>query len=78
MEQKQGIRIVKLISKTEPHIASLQTDRQLIEMAALSRKKQQVIDAWISSKISGNFVQIDPEFLKECDFEYDWTNAEVE
>ena len=72
MEQKQGIRIVKLIKKTEPHLASLDTDRQLIEMAALNKKKQDVIDAWIASKISGNYIQIDEEFLKGCDFRYEW------
>lgn len=71
-EQKQGIRVVKLISKTEPHIASLATDRQLIEMAALNEKRQMVIDAWIESKISGNYVQIDKSFLKDCKFKYSW------
>lgn len=72
MEQKKGIRIVKLIKKTEPHIASLETDRQLIELAAMNKKKQAVIDEWISSKISGNFVQIDEEYLTGCNFKYNW------
>jgi peptidyl-prolyl cis-trans isomerase SurA len=71
-EQKQGIRIVKLVSRSEPHLASLKTDRQLIEMAALNQKKQEVIDKWIASKISGNYIQIDEEFIKSCDFKYDW------
>ncbi len=75
-EQKQGIRIVKLISKTEPHIASLATDRQLIEMAALNEKRQVVIDAWITSKISGNYVQIDKSYLKDCKFKYSWIKGD--
>ncbi len=75
-EQKQGIRIVKLISKTEPHIASLATDRQLIEMAALNEKRQIVIDAWITSKISGNYVQIDKSYMKDCKFKYAWIKGD--
>jgi len=71
-ETKQGVRIVKLISKTEPHIASLNTDRQLIEMAALNKKKQTAIDAWVRSKVSGNFIQIDPEYVKDCTMKYNW------
>ncbi len=74
-EQKQGIRIVKLIERTEPHIANLQTDRQLIEMAALNKKKQDVIDKWIATKISGNFVEIDPGFTQDCDFKYNWIKS---
>ena len=74
-EQKQGIRIVKLIAKSEPHIASLKTDRQLIEMAALNEKRQMVIDAWIESKISGNYVQIDKNYLKGCKFKYSWIRS---
>ncbi len=71
-ESKQGVRIVKLISKTEPHIASLNTDRQLIEMAALNKKKQAAIDDWVRSKVAGNFIQIDQEYIKDCKMKYDW------
>ena len=63
---------MKLIAKTEPHIANLDTDRQLIEMAALNKKKQTVIDAWVNAKISGNFIQIDPEFIRDCTLKYNW------
>ena len=72
IEQKKGIRIVKLIKKTEPHLATLETDRQLIELAAINKKKQEIIDEWIESKISGNFVQIDEEYLSGCKFKYNW------
>lgn len=74
-EQKQGIRIVKLIAKSEPHIANLDSDRQLIEMAALNEKRQIVIDKWVESKISGNYVQIDKSYLKGCTFKYSWIRS---
>ena len=72
MEQKTGIRIVKLIERTEPHIADLNTDRQLIEMAAVNKKKQEAIDSWITSKIVGNYVEIAPEYINGCTFKYNW------
>lgn len=73
MEQnKQGIRIVKLLSRTEPHVANLNTDRQLIEMAAMAKKKQRVIDKWIAQKINANFILIDQEYQDLCSFKYNW------
>lgn len=75
MDRKQGVRIVKLLGRTEPHIASLETDRQLIEMAAINQKKEAVIDAWIASKIGGNYVEIAPEYLKTCTFKYNWITS---
>jgi peptidyl-prolyl cis-trans isomerase SurA len=75
MDRKQGVRIVKLLGRTDPHIASLETDRQLIEMAALNQKKEAVIDAWIASKIGGNYVEIAPEYLKTCTFKYNWIST---
>src|SRR5690606_4005191 len=53
-EQKRGVRIVKLIGKTKPHIANLTDDYQLVQMAALNDKKQKVIDEWIEEKIKTN------------------------
>ncbi len=71
-EQKQGVRIVKLLKKTEPHVANLEQDRQLIEMAAGNEKRQKVIDLWIQSKIDAAFIRIDLAYLRECKFKYDW------
>lgn len=75
IDRKQGVRIVKLLGRTDPHIASLETDRQLIEMAALNQKKEAVIDAWIASKIGGNYVEIAPEYLNSCKFKYNWVST---
>ncbi len=71
-EQKQGIRIVKLLGKSDPHLADLETDRQLIELAAINEKKQKVIDEWIEKKIRENYIEIAPEFISTCDFQYNW------
>lgn len=76
-EQKQGIRIVKLLDKTKPHLANLEEDRQLIELAATNEKKQEVIDKWIQGKINGTFITIDENYLKDCDFKYNWKKTGI-
>lgn len=76
MEQKQGIRMVKLLDRTKPHVANLKDDYQLISMAALNEKKQSVIDKWVKDKISGIFVRIfDQKFIDGCTFRYPWIKS---
>ncbi len=76
MEQKKGVRIVKLIDRTKPHIANLKDDYQLIQMAALNEKKQVVIDQWVKSKIEGIFVRIfDSNFIDQCAYRYPWIKS---
>lgn len=71
-EQKQGVRIVKLLDKTRPHLANLQDDYQLIQMAALNEKKQEVINIWVASKIKGNYIWIAEEYALKCEFDFEW------
>jgi len=76
MEQKQGIRMVKLLDRTKPHVANLKEDYQLIQMAALSEKKQKVIDQWVRDKISNAFILIsDKNFINQCNYRYPWITA---
>jgi peptidyl-prolyl cis-trans isomerase SurA len=76
MEQKQGIRMVKLLDRTKPHVANLKDDYQLIMMAALNEKKQKVIDEWVKSKIEGVFIRIfDQAFITKCKFQYPWVKV---
>lgn len=70
-EQKSGVRIVKLINKTKPHLANLKDDYQLIQNACSHSKKQEVINKWIQSKISGAYVRIDKDYYG-CDFRHNW------
>jgi len=74
-EQKQGIRIVKLLSKSKPHVANLDDDYQLIQMAALNQKKEQVIDDWVKSKISGNYIWISEKYATSCEFKHVWVKT---
>ena len=74
-EQKSGVRIVKLLGKTEPHLANLSDDYQLISKACEEEKKQGVIKEWIEEKITGAYIRIDKDF-QNSNFTYNWVKSQ--
>lgn len=75
MENKQGVRIVKLTERTTPHRANMEDDYQMIQSAALNKKKQEVIEKWVNDKIGNAFIRISPEF-RSCKYMYNWLQQE--
>ena len=73
MDGKKGYRIVMLISKTEPHKASFETDYAKIQESALSTKHNEATNKWIASKLPSTYIKIDDEF-KGCVFQNKWIN----
>ena len=71
MDSKQGVRIVRLVERTSPHRANLDDDYQMIQNAALSKKKQEIIEKWVNEKIGNAFIRIAPEYTS-CEFLYKW------
>ncbi len=63
-EGKKGYKIVKLISETEPHKASLEKDYNKIQEAAKKQRQQEVMQEWLKEKAKKNYVFIAPEFKK--------------
>jgi peptidyl-prolyl cis-trans isomerase SurA len=63
--KKQGVRIVYLKSRTEPHRENLKDDYDRIANRALEVKKQQALEAWFAAKIPTFYIMIDDEF-KGC------------
>ena len=55
-------RVIKLISRTDPHKASLSQDYTKILDAAKEHKKTRFLDSWINSRIDATFIQIDPMY----------------
>jgi peptidyl-prolyl cis-trans isomerase SurA len=70
---KQAYRILYLKTKTQPHKANLVDDYQAIQAAALAKKQQVAIRAWIKKKISSNYVRISDGY-KDCTFNNKWIN----
>lgn len=71
MENKQGVRIIRLVDRTTPHRANMEDDYQMIQAAALNKKKQEIIEKWTNDKISNAFIRISPEYAS-CKFMYRW------
>lgn len=55
---EKQFRIVKIITRTQPHPANMQDDYSKIRMAALEEKKGQFISNWVASKLSENYIEI--------------------
>lgn len=69
----QLYRIVKLISRTEPHRANLRDDYQKIQEVALQEKQGKAMLAWIDKKVKKTYVKLDEDY-KDCKFENNWVN----
>jgi peptidyl-prolyl cis-trans isomerase SurA len=70
-DRKKGVRIVRLMERTEPHRANLEQDYALIKRAAENDKKQKLIDRWIKDKIGNAYIRID-ESYQNCTFRNAW------
>ncbi|MBL4670113.1 MAG: peptidylprolyl isomerase [Flavobacteriales bacterium] len=68
---KKGYRIIKLITKTEPHKASFDKDYSKIQNAALADKRNKATQKWVEAKIKQTYIKIDEEY-KKCHFENSW------
>ncbi|MEA2043281.1 MAG: peptidylprolyl isomerase [Bacteroidota bacterium] len=63
------VKIIRLKSKTEAHVASIETDYQRISDMALGKKKEKVISEWIKEKQKTTFIRLGDEY-QHCDYRY--------
>lgn len=59
-------RIVKLISRTDPHRANLKQDYNKIQQATLESKKNTYVNDWLLKKVSGTYITVDPAIRSSC------------
>ncbi len=62
---KKGMRIVQLITRTQPHRESLKEDYNKIALRALEEKKNNSLEKWFSQRIPTYYINIDTEY-KQC------------
>ncbi|MBS1509399.1 MAG: peptidylprolyl isomerase [Bacteroidetes bacterium] len=60
---KQGVRIVYLKSKTEPHRENMKDDYNRIATRALEDKKNDALDVWFAKKIPTYYIMIDKDYM---------------
>lgn len=70
-EGKETLQLIYLISKTNSHPANLKEDYNTIQQWALNQKKSEVIDKWITEKISKTYFRISPAY-QGCNFIHNW------
>lgn len=70
MKGKPEMKIIKLLNKTEPHIADIKTDYQLISDMAKEKKKKDIISKWIRKTQKTTYLKIDKEY-SNCKFKYE-------
>jgi peptidyl-prolyl cis-trans isomerase SurA len=63
---KQGVRIVNLKSRSEPHRMNLHDDYSKISQFALEEKKGKALDNWLKAKIPTYYIMVDPDTQAEC------------
>jgi len=68
---KQEYRLYYLKDRTSPHRANLEFDYARIQQIALDKKKDKVINDWVSQKIPGTFIRISDQYLT-CEFTRKW------
>jgi peptidyl-prolyl cis-trans isomerase SurA len=59
---KKGVRIIYLISRSEPHRENLKDDYNRIAQRALEDKKENLLEEWFDKKIKNYFITIDDEY----------------
>jgi len=59
---KTAYKMMKLISRTEPHRANLQQDYLLLQNMAMVEKRQQVMNEWYQSKKQTTYIKVNDAF----------------
>ncbi|WP_347841498.1 peptidylprolyl isomerase [uncultured Draconibacterium sp.] len=68
--QQQVYKIIKLVNKIDSHKADLQNDYQTLAEMYLAKKKEQVLQEWISERQSQTYIRIDRTYAN-CNFNFE-------
>jgi peptidyl-prolyl cis-trans isomerase SurA len=65
-QNRKGVRLVYLKSRTAPHIMNLKDDYARVSQLALEEKRKQAVDKWVNLKISSYFITVDDAESAGC------------
>jgi peptidyl-prolyl cis-trans isomerase SurA len=60
---KKGVRLLYLISRTEPHRENLKDDYSKIAGRALEEKKEKHLEQWFRKHVKDFYLQVEPEYM---------------
>ncbi len=67
--RQQVYAVVKLVDKSESHIANLQSDYQQLSDLFLQKKREEKLENWIADKQQQTYIRIDDTYAN-CNFEF--------
>lgn len=70
-DNKEAFRLLKLVKKVAPHKANMDQDYDVIQKAALNKKKQDVIDTWVKERAGKTYIHINARY-QDCAFYQKW------
>lgn len=70
---KKGVRIVEILTKTEPHRENLKDDYDKVAQRALEEKKNDALETWFQKHIPTFYVNISDDY-KTCPEMKKWTD----
>ena len=76
LQGKKGVRIVNIVSKTEPHRENMREDYDRIAQRAIEEKKGEALEAWFQKSIPTFYIKISPEY-KACPEMEKWNPVEI-
>ncbi len=62
---KKAVRIVDILTRTQPHRENLKDDYDKVAQRALEEKKNDALEKWFGKKIPSFYVNISDEY-KDC------------
>jgi len=65
-QEKQGVRLVFLQSKTAPHRENLRDDYDRVSQRAIAEKRDKTIEKWFFSKLPTYYIMVDKDY-QQCD-----------
>jgi peptidyl-prolyl cis-trans isomerase SurA len=71
---KKGVRIVQLITRTQPHRENLKDDYNRIAQRALEYKKNETLEKWFTKNIATYYINVDNEY-KVCPEMQKWVTT---
>jgi peptidyl-prolyl cis-trans isomerase SurA len=74
---KKGVRIVYLLSRSEPHRENLKDDYNKVSQRALEEKKNITLEKWFNERIPTYYIKVDEEY-KSCEEMKKWVGNEKE
>ena len=77
MQQKRKmISIIQVNDVIDAHQLELSTDYERIKEMALNKKKNEIVEKWVNTKIPSIFISLDNKY-KDCKFHSNWLKSSI-